>query len=74
VPDVRVKIGDIRVPVVSIHPAADPGVDELTIQLPRKLGSLGETDLLLSVNGRLANVVRINVQSKKPRASGGPGR
>ena len=73
-PDVRVTIGDIRVPVVSIHPASDPGVDELTIQLPRKLGSLGETDLLLSVNGRLANVVRINVQSKKPRASGGPGR
>jgi hypothetical protein len=64
--DVRVKIGGILVPVVAHGPAREPGVDDLTLQLPSTLHGLGETDLICSVNGRLSNVVRIDIGPSTP--------
>jgi cytochrome c peroxidase len=61
--DLCVRLGDIAVPVVGFRPLPAAGLDELTIALPANLGNLGETDLLFSVNGILANVVRLNVRA-----------
>jgi len=74
--DVRVELAGIPIPVTGLGPAPDPGVDQVTIQIPSSLRSLGEADLLCSVGGRLSNVVRISVGSpplpSEPPASGIP--
>lgn len=38
-----------------------PWTDRLTIGLGPELGGLGETDLTFTVDGDLANAVRINI-------------
>jgi uncharacterized protein (TIGR03437 family) len=58
---IEVTIGGIRVPVLSFGPAADPGVDRVTIEIPDRLRTLGETDLIARVNGRVSNPVRIRI-------------
>jgi uncharacterized protein (TIGR03437 family) len=59
---IAVTIGGRRVPVVSFEPAAgDPGIDELTIEIPASLRGLGETDMICHVNGRVSNAVRIRI-------------
>jgi uncharacterized protein (TIGR03437 family) len=62
-PDVRVSVGGMPAPVLSIGRSAEPGNDQLTIQLPDALEGAGETDLYFTVNGQLSNVVRINCGS-----------
>ena len=62
-PDVRVIVGAIQVPVLSVGSSAEPGSDQLTIQLPDGLEGVGETDLYFIVNRELSNVVRINLGS-----------
>jgi uncharacterized protein (TIGR03437 family) len=57
---IRVTVDDVAVPVVSFGPMAGIGRDQLTIQLPNSLRGRGETDLVMSVDGALSNVVRIN--------------
>src|ERR1039457_5908863 len=57
---IRVTVGGIGVPVVSFGAADDVGRDQVTIQLPAELRGAGETDLVMTVNGVLSNVVRIH--------------
>jgi uncharacterized protein (TIGR03437 family) len=65
-PDVQVRVGGVRVPVLSYGRAQDPGVDEVTIRLMPELAVLGETSVILSVNGEVGNAARIRVQSRAP--------
>jgi uncharacterized protein (TIGR03437 family) len=57
---IRVTVGAIAVPVVSFGPVDDLGRDQVTIQLPAELRGAGETDLTMTVNSVLSNVVRIH--------------
>lgn len=57
---IRVTVGGIAVPVLSFGPADHVGRDQVTIQLPVELRGAGETDLVMTVNGVLSNVVRIH--------------
>ena len=57
---IRVHVGGIAVPVLSFGPADNVGRDQVTIQLPVELRGAGETDLVMTVNGVLSNVVRIH--------------
>jgi uncharacterized protein (TIGR03437 family) len=59
--DIEVTIGGKRVPVISYGPDGDPGMDQLTLAIPRSLRGLGEADLVAFVNGRVSNVVRIRI-------------
>jgi uncharacterized protein (TIGR03437 family) len=59
--DVRAEVAGIPILVTAFGPAGDPGVDQVAVQLPPSLRHLGEVDLLCSVDGRLSNVVRLNV-------------
>jgi uncharacterized protein (TIGR03437 family) len=62
-PDLRVTVGDVEAPVLSVGRGAAPGNDELIIRLPDALRGVGESDLYFTVNGELSNVVRINCGS-----------
>ena len=55
-------VGGIAVPVLSFGAADadDVGRDQVTIQLPLELRGAGETDLVMTVNSVLSNVVRIH--------------
>ena len=57
---IRVAVDDVPVPVVSFRPLPGNGRDELTIQLPGELRGRGETDLVMTVDGVVSNVVQIN--------------
>jgi uncharacterized protein (TIGR03437 family) len=57
---VRVTVGGVAVPVLSFGAADRMGRDQVTIQLPAELSGVGETDLTMSVNSALSNVVRIH--------------
>ena len=59
----HVKIGGIRVPVISFGPTGDAGMDQLTVRIPSSLRGAGEADLICSIQGRVSNVVRINIGS-----------
>jgi uncharacterized protein (TIGR03437 family) len=58
---IEVTIDGIRVPVLSFGPSTDPGVDQLTIELPRALAGRGEVDVLCHIRGRISNAVQILV-------------
>jgi hypothetical protein len=51
---------------VSFGSAGDPGMDQLTVEIPAALGGLGEADLICRINGRIANAVRIRIGGEKP--------
>jgi uncharacterized protein (TIGR03437 family) len=59
--NIEVTVGGRRVPVVSYGSSGDPGVDQVTVEIPASLAGLGEADLLCRINGRIANVVRIRI-------------
>jgi len=64
---IEVTIGGVPVRVVSFGPSAgDPGVDQVTVEIPAAMRGLGETDVICHLNGRVANAVRINVGGAKP--------
>ncbi|MEY2539630.1 MAG: hypothetical protein QOG67_3370, partial [Verrucomicrobiota bacterium] len=64
---IEVTIGGVPVKVLSFGPSAgDPGVDQVTIEIPAAMRGLGETDLICHLNGRVANAVRIHVGGEKP--------
>ena len=54
--EVAVKIDGISVPVVSVAPGGEAGVDFVTVRLPLGLRERGETEVIASVRGRLSNV------------------
>jgi uncharacterized protein (TIGR03437 family) len=63
---IEVTVGGNRLPVVSFGSAGDPGMDQLTVEIPAALGGLGEADLICRINGRIANAVRIRIGGEKP--------
>jgi len=64
--EIEITVGGVRVPVISYGPAEDPGMDQLTVEVPAGLRGLGETDLIAHVNGRVANVVRVRIGGARP--------
>jgi uncharacterized protein (TIGR03437 family) len=58
---IEVTVGGVRAKVVSFGADGRPGVDQVTIEMPRAVEGKGETDLVCRVNGRIANVVRVRV-------------
>ncbi len=59
--EIHVKIGGFEAKVLSVAPAGDAGNEDVTLELPAKMRGLGERDVICRVNGRLANVVRVNL-------------
>jgi uncharacterized protein (TIGR03437 family) len=59
--DIEVMVGGVRVPVVSYGPAADEGVDQVTVEIPTSLRNLGEADLICHVKGRVSNAVQVHI-------------
>jgi uncharacterized protein (TIGR03437 family) len=59
--DIVATVGGVRVPVVSFGPAEDPGVDQVTIEIPSSLRNRGVVDLICKVNGRVSNAVQIKI-------------
>ncbi len=57
---IRVMVGDVAAPVLSYGPLDQRGRDRITVRLPDALQGVGETDLFLTVDGRLSNVARIH--------------
>jgi uncharacterized protein (TIGR03437 family) len=59
--NVRVSIGGVDAPVLyaGLQPTLT-GLDQINVRLPRTLVGRGEVDVVLTVDGRLANTVRIS--------------
>ena len=53
--------GGVRVPVISVAPGEDAGVDQVTIEIPPSLRNRGVVDLICHVNGRVSNAVQIKI-------------
>jgi uncharacterized protein (TIGR03437 family) len=61
--NVRAQIAGQDVPVLYSGRAAHfAGLDQVSVQLPRSLAGTGETEVLMTVDGRTANPVRIRIQ------------
>lgn len=41
-----------------------PGLDQVNLSLPQTLHTRGETDVVLTVDGQVANKVRVNLKDK----------
>jgi uncharacterized protein (TIGR03437 family) len=60
---VSVSIGGVSVPVAySGAQGADTGLDQVNVTLPASLAGRGDVPLILSVNGRQANIARMTFQ------------
>lgn len=59
---VSVKIGGIDAPVSFAGAQGSPGLDQINVAIPRSLAGRGEVDVALTVDGRTANRVRINIK------------
>jgi uncharacterized protein (TIGR03437 family) len=61
--EVHVQIAGHDVPVRYTGASGRfPGLDEVTVQVPRSLAGTGEADVVLSVDGQAADPVRIHIQ------------
>jgi uncharacterized protein (TIGR03437 family) len=62
-PNVTVTVGGVSVPVLYASKQPDfIGLDQVNIQLPKTLAGRGEVDVVLTVDGKAANPVNINLQ------------
>ncbi len=60
---VSVKIGGVEAPLLFAGPAPGlVGVEQVNLRLPRSLIGRGEVDVLLTVDGKPANTVKINIR------------
>jgi uncharacterized protein (TIGR03437 family) len=60
---VSAQIGGVEAPVQYAGAASGfVGLDQVNLQLPRSLIGRGETDIVLSVDGKFANTVKINIR------------
>jgi uncharacterized protein (TIGR03437 family) len=60
---VTASLGGISAPVLYAGPQPDfAGLDQINVQLPRSLIGRGDVDVVLTVNGQMANTVRVNIQ------------
>lgn len=64
--EIEMRIGGVRVPVVSYGPTGNPGEDQVTVEIPERLYGIGETDLICHLHGRISNATRIRVDAAKP--------
>lgn len=60
---VKVRLGATDSPAVAAAPlSAYAGIDQVNALLPRSLSGNGETSIMLSVEGKLANPVSVNIK------------
>ncbi|HKX29757.1 MAG TPA: SBBP repeat-containing protein [Blastocatellia bacterium] len=60
---VNAKIGGEEVEVLYVGPQSDfVGLDQANLRLPRSLAGRGDIDLALTVDGKAANAVRVNIK------------
>ncbi|HXP83682.1 MAG TPA: hypothetical protein VN841_03125 [Bryobacteraceae bacterium] len=64
--EIDMRIGGVRVPVVSFGPTENPGQDQVTVEIPAQLYGVGETDMICHLNGRISNATRIRIGAAKP--------
>jgi uncharacterized protein (TIGR03437 family) len=59
----KAKIGGVEAEVKFVGAQNDfAGLDQVNILLPRSLAGRGDVDLVLTVDGQPANVVRVNIK------------
>ncbi len=63
---IEMRIGGVRVPVVSFGAVSGLGEDQVTIEIPSSLYGIGETDLICHLNGRISNATRIRIGKARP--------
>ena len=60
--NVRVTIGGVNADVLFAGPqGVFAGLDQLNVRIPRSLIGRGEVDAVLTVDGKTANTVRLNI-------------
>jgi uncharacterized protein (TIGR03437 family) len=60
---VDVKIGGIDCEILYAGPSPDfVGLDQVNVRLPRSLAGRGEVDLVMTVDGKIANAMKVNVK------------
>jgi hypothetical protein len=61
--DVHVQIGGEDVPLLYAGPSNHfPGLDEVSVRVPQSLAWRGPVDVVMTVDGRTANPVRVQIQ------------
>lgn len=60
--NVSVKIGGVNAPVSYAGEQGSAGLDQINVAIPRGLAGRGEVDVVLTVDGQIANTVRINIK------------
>ena len=61
--NVHVHVAGQEVPLLYVGKSAPfPGLDEVSVQLPRTLAGAGDTEVVMTVNGRTTNPVHIHIQ------------
>jgi uncharacterized protein (TIGR03437 family) len=64
--NIVVMAGGVRLPVVSFGATEEPGVDQVTIEIPASLRGKGVVDLICHVNHRVSNAVQIRIGGETP--------
>jgi uncharacterized protein (TIGR03437 family) len=60
---VSASIGSIPCEVLYAGPWAEfPGVDQVNVKIDRALASRGEVDLVLRIDGRVTNTLRVSIR------------
>jgi len=61
--ELHVRIGGQEVPVLYSGAAGHfPGLDEVTVEVPRSLAGMGDVDVVLTADGQTASPVHIHIQ------------
>jgi hypothetical protein len=61
--DMSVRIGGVAVEITFAGPQSQfAGLDQVNVRLPRTLAGQGQVELNLSVNGKIANTVLVNIR------------
>jgi uncharacterized protein (TIGR03437 family) len=61
--NVVVTVGGVAVPVLYANKQPDfTGLDQVNIRLPKTLAGRGEVDVVLTVDGKAANTVKVNIK------------
>jgi uncharacterized protein (TIGR03437 family) len=61
--EVHVQIAGQDVPVLYAGASGHfPGLDEVTVEVPRSLTGFGDVDVAMTVDGQTASPVRIHIQ------------
>jgi uncharacterized protein (TIGR03437 family) len=59
---VRVTAGGVNLPVLFAGAQGAPGLDQVNVELPASLRGRGEVAIVLTVDGKIANTVTLNIQ------------